>query len=122
MGEKYNVGGGNERTNLEIVDLICDILDELAPTGTSHRALRTFVTDRPGHDRRYAIDATKIRRELGWRPRHTFESGLRDTIRWYVEHREWCAQVQSGRYDRQRLGLRSAGEAAAVSRSDGASQ
>jgi len=122
VGEKYNVGGGNERTNLEIVDLICDILDELAPTGTSHRALRTFVTDRPGHDRRYAIDATKIRRELGWRPRHTFESGLRDTIRWYVEHREWCAQVQSGRYDRQRLGLRSAGEGAAVSRSDGASQ
>ena len=80
------------------------------------------MTDRPGHDRRYAIDATKIRRELGWRPRHTFESGLRDTIRWYVEHREWCAQVQSGRYDRQRLGLRSAGEGAAVSRSDGASQ
>jgi dTDP-glucose 4,6-dehydratase len=109
VGEKYNVGGGNERTNLEIVDLICDVLDELRPTGTTHRALRTFVADRPGHDRRYAIDATKIRRELGWRPRHTFESGLRSTIRWYLEHREWCAQVQSGRYNGQRLGLGSWG-------------
>jgi dTDP-glucose 4,6-dehydratase len=105
VGERYNVGGGNERTNLEIVDLICDVLDELRPTEASHRALRTFVADRPGHDRRYAIDARKIRRELGWRPRHTFESGLRDTIQWYLDHRDWCAQVQSGRYDRQRLGL-----------------
>jgi len=105
LGEKYNIGGGNERTNLEIVDLICDILDELAPVGAGRRALKTFVTDRPGHDRRYAIDASKIRRELGWRPRHTFESGLRETVRWYLDHRQWCTQVQSGQYDRERLGL-----------------
>jgi len=105
LGEKYNIGGGNERTNLQIVDLICDIVDELAPTGKSRRALKTFVADRPGHDRRYAIDASKIRRELGWRPGHTFESGLRETVRWYIEHRQWCGEVQSGRYDRERLGL-----------------
>jgi dTDP-glucose 4,6-dehydratase len=104
-GEKYNIGGGNERTNLEIVDRICDVLDDLAPTPGGHRALKTFVADRPGHDRRYAIDATKIRHELGWRPGHTFESGLRETVRWYVDHRGWCEQVQSGQYARQRLGL-----------------
>jgi dTDP-glucose 4,6-dehydratase len=104
-GGKYNVGGGNERTNLAIVDLVCDILDELLPGTASRRGLKTFVPDRPGHDRRYAIDATKIRRELGWTPARTFESGLRDTVRWYVEHRDWCAAVQTGRYDRQRLGL-----------------
>jgi dTDP-glucose 4,6-dehydratase len=105
VGEKYNVGGGNERTNLDIVDRICDIVDELTPERESRRRLKTFVPDRPGHDRRYAIDAAKIRRELGWTPRHTFESGLRDTVRWYLEHRDWCEQVQAGRYDRQRLGL-----------------
>jgi dTDP-glucose 4,6-dehydratase len=105
VGEKYNVGGGNERTNLEIVDLICDAVDALRREPTSRRALKTFVPDRPGHDRRYAIDASKVRRELGWAPRHTFESGLRDTVRWYLEHREWCEQVQAGRYDRERLGL-----------------
>ena len=104
-GEKYNVGGGNERTNLEIVDVICDTVDALRPGPTSRRALKTFVPDRPGHDRRYAIDATKIRRELGWAPKHTFETGLRDTVQWYVDHREWCEQIQAGRYDRQRLGL-----------------
>ena len=104
-GEKYNVGGGNERTNLDIVDLVCDNVDELRPGTGSRRALKTFVPDRPGHDRRYAIDATKIRRELGWAPAHSFESGLRATVRWYVEHRDWCEAVQAGRYDRQRLGL-----------------
>ena len=104
-GEKYNIGGGNERTNLEIVDRICDLVDELRPAAGSRRRLKTFVPDRPGHDRRYAIDASKIRRELGWAPRHTFETGLRETVRWYLEHRDWCEQVQSGRYDRQRLGL-----------------
>jgi dTDP-glucose 4,6-dehydratase len=105
LGEKYNVGGGNERTNLEIVDLICDAVDELQPATTSRRTLKTFVADRPGHDRRYAIDATKIRRELGWAPKHTFESGLRQTVKWYLDHRDWCERVQAGRYDRQRLGL-----------------
>lgn len=105
LGEKYNVGGGNERTNLEIVDRICDAVDELAPATRTHRELKTFVPDRPGHDRRYAIDATKIRRELGWQPAHTFETGLQETVRWYLEHRDWCEQVQSGRYERQRLGL-----------------
>jgi dTDP-glucose 4,6-dehydratase len=113
VGEKYNVGGGNERTNLEIVDWICDALEALRPAAsnpalagkTGYRALKTFVPDRPGHDRRYAIDASKIRTELGWTPRHTFESGLRETVQWYLEHRDWCGQVTAGRYDRQRLGL-----------------
>jgi dTDP-glucose 4,6-dehydratase len=112
-GEKYNIGGGNERTNLEIVDRICDALEQLRPASSnralkgagSYRALRNFVPDRPGHDRRYAIDASKIARELGWRPQRTFEDGLHDTARWYLEHREWCEQIQAGRYDRQRLGL-----------------
>ena len=80
-------------------------LDDLRPAATSRRALKSFVPDRPGHDRRYAIDATKIRRELGWTPKHTFESGLRETVQWYLDHRDWCEQVQAGRYDRQRLGL-----------------
>ena len=115
VGEKYNIGGGNERSNLEVVDLICDALDERCPPAAnaallsrhvqSYRALKTFVSDRPGHDRRYAIDATKIRRELGWAPRHTFEDGLAATVRWYLEHRDWCEAIQAGRYDRERLGL-----------------
>jgi dTDP-glucose 4,6-dehydratase len=111
-GEKYNVGGGNERTNLEIVDRICDALERLQPAranaalgGRTYRDLKTLVPDRPGHDRRYAIDAAKIRRELGWAPAHSFEDGLAQTARWYLEHRDWCEQVQQGRYDRSRLGL-----------------
>jgi dTDP-glucose 4,6-dehydratase len=103
-GEKYNVGAGNEHTNLEIVDRICNVLDQLRPEDAPHARLKTFVSDRPGHDRRYAIDANKIRRDLGWAPRHTFDAGLRETIRWYVEHRDWCEQVQAGRYNRERLG------------------
>jgi dTDP-glucose 4,6-dehydratase len=111
-GEKYNIGGGNERTNLQIVDRICDVLEAVKPArdnaalrGRAYRELKTFVPDRPGHDRRYAIDASKIRREIGWSPRHAFEDGLAQTARWYLEHRDWCEQVQQGRYDRQRLGL-----------------
>jgi len=110
LGEKYNVGGGNERTNLQIVDVLCETLDALRPARsnpalkvTTYRELKTFVPDRPGHDRRYAIDASKIRRELGWAPRHTFESGLRATVAWYLEHRDWCERVQAG-YNRERLG------------------
>jgi dTDP-glucose 4,6-dehydratase len=104
VGETYNVGAGNERTNLEIVDQICEAVNELRP-GSDARRLKTFVPDRPGHDRRYAIDATKITRELGWRPARSFEEGLRATVRWYMEHRDWCEGVQAGRYDRERLGL-----------------
>ena len=112
-GERYNIGGGNERTNLEIVDGICEALQEQRPPASnpalanrpSYRELRAFVSDRPGHDRRYAIDAGKIRRELGWSPQHSFDEGLNATVRWYVEHRDWCEAVQSGRYRRERLGL-----------------
>src|SRR3954468_4920248 len=110
LGEKYNVGGGNERTNLEIVDRICDACEALRPAATNpalkgrrYRDLKTFVPDRPGHHRRYAIDAGKIRKELGWTPRQTFEQGLAATARWYVEHRDWCEQIQ-GAYTRERLG------------------
>ena len=111
-GEKYNIGGGNERTNLEVVDRVCDAIEAIVPAalnpamkGGSYRGLKTFVADRPGHDRRYAIDAAKIRRELGWAPTRSFEEGLASTARWYFEHRDWCEKVQAGRYDRQRLGL-----------------
>jgi len=105
-GETYNVGGLNERTNLHIVHAICDLLDELAPSKEGpHERLITFVKDRPGHDRRYAIDASKIQRELGWVPKHTFEQGLRETVRWYLEHRDWCARISAGVYRRERLGL-----------------
>lgn len=113
-GEKYNIGGHGERTNLEIVDALCAALEEVVPAAAnpalraagvrSYAELKTFVEDRPGHDRRYAIDPSKIERELGWRPRHALEEGLRATVRWYVEHRDWCEAVQAGRYQRQRLG------------------
>lgn len=99
-GETYNIGASNERTNLEVLHRLCDVLDEGKPRrdGRSYRDQITFVKDRPGHDRRYGIDSGKIERELGWRPRETFESGLRKTIRWYLENQEWTANVTSAAY------------------------
>jgi len=98
-GETYNIGGWNEKPNIEIVHGVCDLLDELRPDPAgSYRRHIAHVTDRPGHDRRYAIDARKIERELGWRPAETFESGLRRTVRWYLDHAEWVQQVQTGAY------------------------
>jgi dTDP-glucose 4,6-dehydratase len=94
-GESYNIGGHNEWPNLRIVELICDIMDEVAPAlGGSSRRLITFVKDRPGHDRRYAIDAGKMEKELGWTPAHTFQSGLRETIQWYLSHQDWVKSVK----------------------------
>jgi len=98
-GETYNIGGWNEKPNLEVVETICDLVDELAPrAGDSRRKLITFVKDRPGHDRRYAMDARKIERELGWKPKETFATGIRKTVRWYLEHEEWVRGVTSGSY------------------------
>ena len=98
-GETYNIGGGNEKRNLEIVGTICDLVDEMSPRrGPSRRELITFVKDRPGHDRRYAMDAGKIERELGWRPQETLESGLRKTVQWYLRHEDWVHDVTSGSY------------------------
>ncbi len=119
-GEKYNLGGGSERTNLEIVHLLCDLLEAARPAAenralrargkASYRELATFVTDRPGHDRRYAIDDAKARRELGWAPAHDLESGLAATVGWYLDHLDWCGRIASGVYRRERLGLVSHGE------------
>ncbi|MBE0599788.1 MAG: dTDP-glucose 4,6-dehydratase [Burkholderiaceae bacterium] len=109
VGETYNIGGHNEQRNLDVVEAICALLEELAPAhkapGLAHyRDLITFVTDRPGHDARYAIDAGKIWRELGWRPDETFDSGLRKTVRWYLEHEPWWQRVLSGAYRLDRIG------------------
>jgi dTDP-glucose 4,6-dehydratase len=100
VGETYNIGGGNEKTNLQVVHTLCDILDHARPRvdGASYRAQITFVTDRPGHDRRYAIDARKIERELGWTPAETFESGIGKTVAWYLDHAAWADHVASGAY------------------------
>lgn len=103
-GETYNIGGHNEKKNLEVVETICSILDELVPKNESYKNLITFVKDRPGHDVRYAIDASKIERELGWKPEETFESGILKTVKWYLENREWWESVLSGNYTLSRLG------------------
>ena len=120
-GRKYNVGGNSERTNLEVVHALCGALEGAAPAATnpamaarglsSYLDLKTFVKDRPGHDLRYAIDASRLEAELGFTPAHTFDSGLAATVRWYLEHRDWCHAVTHGSYDRERLGLRADGPA-----------
>jgi dTDP-glucose 4,6-dehydratase len=97
-GETYNIGGWNEKPNIEIVQSICDLVDEMSPRPGSRRELITYVKDRPGHDRRYAMDAGKIERELGWKPKETFETGLRKTVRWYLENEAWVRDVTSGAY------------------------
>jgi dTDP-glucose 4,6-dehydratase len=114
-GERYNLGGEAERTNLQVVDALCAELERRVPAAgnpalaragvASYAELKTFVTDRPGHDRRYAIDASKARSELGFAPAHDFESGIAETVRWYLDHADWCEAVQSGSYRRERLGL-----------------
>lgn len=104
LGEVYNVGGNNEKKNIEVVQAICSVLDDLRPADTPYAKLISFVEDRPGHDKRYAIDATKIMADLGWKPRENFDSGLRKTIEWYLDNREWC-RVAMERYQGQRLGL-----------------
>jgi dTDP-glucose 4,6-dehydratase len=115
VGGKYNIGGANERTNLQVVDAICAALEELHPAannpalrGATYPDLKSFVKDRPGHDRRYAIDPARIGRELGWRSSHSFESGLRETARWYLDSRAWCEAVQGDADARRRLGLSAA--------------
>ncbi len=123
IGETYNIGGHNEKQNIEVVETICEILDELRPlkdasspvgaghardsdiSNTSYKSLITYVTDRPGHDRRYAIDASKIAKELNWQPEETFESGIRKTVQWYLDNQQWCKNVQDGSYQRERLGV-----------------
>lgn len=110
IGETYNIGGHNEKQNIEVVHTICELLDELRPLNRTtlnikaHKELITFVQDRPGHDIRYAIDASKIQRELGWSPEETFESGIRKTVIWYLENLTWAQRVQDGSYQRERLG------------------
>ena len=106
VGETYNIGGHNEKQNIEVVKTICHILDELQPqeNGQPYESLITFVKDRPGHDLRYAIDASKIANELNWTPTETFDSGIRKTVEWYLNNMEWCSRVQDGSYQRERLG------------------
>jgi dTDP-glucose 4,6-dehydratase len=107
LGDSYNIGGNNEYSNIAVVRAICKLIDELAPSNSigPRERLITFVTDRPGHDARYAIDAAKIARELGWKPKHSFESGLRQTVQWYLDNTIWWERVRSGVYRGERLGI-----------------
>ncbi|MDD5217524.1 MAG: dTDP-glucose 4,6-dehydratase, partial [Candidatus Omnitrophica bacterium] len=128
VSEKYNIGGSNEHNNLDVVDKICDVLEEFKPASKNqslvrkgvrdYRALKTFVADRPGHDRRYAIDASRIKSELGWKAAHDFNSGMRQTVRWYLDRLDWCEKIQAGRYRRERLGLQRAPENQSGSKQD----
>ncbi len=108
LGETYNVGGRSERKNIDVVRTILALVDELAPIGAAGRSEIQFVTDRPGHDRRYAIDCTKIETELGWRARESFETGMRRTVQWYIDRRDWWEPIRSGKFKGERLGLREA--------------
>ncbi len=103
-GETYNVGGNNERTNLEVVETICDILDELRPKEKAYREQIVFVKDRPGHDKRYAIDATKLKKQLGWQPEENFDTGIRRTIQWYLDNKWWWEPIREAKYSGERLG------------------
>ncbi len=105
VGETYNIGGYNEKQNIEVVETICETLDKILPRNNSYKELITFVAERPGHDMRYAIDATKIKEELGWTPNETFETGLQKTLKWYLENETWWKSVQDGSYQRERLGV-----------------
>jgi dTDP-glucose 4,6-dehydratase len=105
IGKKYNVGGRNERTNLGVVERICDTMDRLNPAGAAHRRHVSFVTDRPGHDQRYAIDASRLETELGWSANETFDTGIEKTIRWYLDNRQWWEPLRRGGYAGERLGL-----------------
>ena len=107
IGQVYNIGGHNEKTNLEVVHSLCQILDEMVPDSAyrPHKNLIQYVTDRPGHDRRYAIDASKIQSQLGWKPQESFETGLQKTVRWYLDNKDWTNRVMSGDYRGERLGL-----------------
>ncbi|MEZ5898460.1 MAG: dTDP-glucose 4,6-dehydratase [Hyphomicrobiaceae bacterium] len=105
LGEKYNVGGRNEQSNIDVVNTVCDLLDGIEPSPKARRSLITFVTDRPGHDRRYAIDATKLETELGWRAKETFKTGLEKTVRWYLANEAWWGPLRDKRYAGERLGL-----------------
>jgi len=104
VGQTYNIGGHNEKQNIEVVQTICKILDDVKPKSKSYAEQITYVKDRPGHDMRYAIDACKIQKELGWTPQETFESGIRKTVQWYLDNQAWCKHVQDGSYQRERLG------------------
>jgi len=108
IGESYNIGGGNELKNIDVVKSICAIMDEVRPRvkGKSYQDLITFVSDRPGHDYRYAIDFSKIKNELGWKPSHSYHSGLAKTVTWYIDHKTWWQAIQEKKYDLVRLGVR----------------
>ena len=105
VGQTYCIGGASEKTNMDVIDTLCKILDRKFPERAPHNQLKTFVKDRPGHDHRYAIDFSKINNELGWNPSFSFEEGMEQTVEWYINHQEWCENVTSGKYQRERLGI-----------------
>lgn len=105
LGEKYNVGGSNERTNLQVIEAICEIVDQYKGATTRSKDSITFVKDRPGHDYRYAIDSTKLTKNLNWQPRENFESGIEKTVAWYIENQNWWQEIRNQTYRGQRLGL-----------------